>query len=66
MTLDFSFRSMRFLSCREYQPGHRLFITVPPSVSAPWPHSGEATALVVRVHPVPQSPALAVTVCRVQ
>lgn len=65
MTMDISSEGLRFLSRREYAPGQPLFVSFEAFASAPWPGSGEFLSQVVRVEPVAQSPALAVTVTRV-
>lgn len=66
MTLDFSRESLRFLSNREYQPGDHLVVSFEEPAASPWSSAGEVRSLVVRIEAVPQTPALAVTVYRVQ
>ena len=66
MTLDFSRESLRFLSNREYQPGQHLVVSFEEPATSPWPSGSEVRSLVVRIDTVPQTPALAVTVYRVQ
>jgi hypothetical protein len=65
MTLDISAEGLRFLSSREYETGQYLLLAFEPGALSPWPAAAEFRSLVVRVDPVPQSSALAVTVCRV-
>jgi PilZ domain len=66
MTLDVSTEGLRFLSNREYEAGQHLIVSFEPSALAlPWPGAAEFRSLVIRVDPVPQSPALAVTIHRV-
>jgi hypothetical protein len=62
MTLDVSTEGLRFLSSREYELGQHLIVSFEPSASSPWPNAAEFRSLVVRVDPVPQSAALAVTI----
>jgi hypothetical protein len=64
MTVDVSAEGLRFLSNREYPCGDELLVSFDPAVSAPWPSATEHRAKVVRVEPLPESPALAVTVRR--
>ena len=64
MTVDVSAEGLRFLSTREYPCGDELLVSFDPAVSAPWPSATEHRAKVVRVEPLPESPALAVTVRR--
>lgn len=64
MSIDISADGLRFLSSREYQRGQELFVTFEPSIAAPWPPATEHRSTVVRIEAVPDSPALAVTVCR--
>jgi hypothetical protein len=65
MTLDVSAESVRFLSNREYEPSQHLIVSFEPSAALPWSGAAEFRSLVLRVDPVPQSPALAVTIYRV-
>jgi hypothetical protein len=65
MTIDYSAKSMRFRSHREYHPGDYLKITFGDSACAPWTGSGEFLSEVVRVASVPDGIALDVSVCRV-
>jgi hypothetical protein len=65
MTLDISASGLRFLSSREYEPGQHLIVSFEPGALSPWPAGGEFRSLVVRIDPMPQSSALAVTVYRV-
>lgn len=64
MSLDFSPRGMRFRSQREYATGELLRIALEDASSASWPGSGEFSAKVVRVAPVPDGIAVDVGVCR--
>jgi hypothetical protein len=64
MTIDISARGLRFLSSREYQEGDRLRVSFEPTASGPWPTASETAARVVRIEPVPESAALAVTIFR--
>jgi hypothetical protein len=64
MTLDISAEGLRFLSSREYEAGQHLIVAFESAASSPWPAAAEFRSLVVRVDPVPQSPALAITVYR--
>jgi PilZ domain len=65
MTIDVSAHGLRFLSSREYQEGDRLRVSFEPTAPAPWPTTSETAARVVRIEPVPESTALAVTISRV-
>jgi hypothetical protein len=64
MTIDVSARGLRFLSSREYPLDANLLVSFAPSASVPWPTGTEVPSRVVRIEPVPQSSALAVTVTR--
>jgi len=64
MTIDFSPKSLRFRSCREYRPGDQLKVAFENLRAAPWSGSFEIRARVVRVSPVADSIALDVAVCR--
>jgi PilZ domain len=64
MTIDISARGLRFLSSRQYQEGDRLRVAFEPTASGPWPTASETAARVVRIEPVPESAALAVTISR--
>ena len=66
MVIDYSAKSMRFRSQREYAPGDHLKIAFEDATSAPWHGSREFLSEVVRVSPVPESIALEVSVCRVE
>lgn len=66
MTLDFSKEGLRFLSSREYQPGQHLVVSFEDAAASPWAGASDVRSLVVRVDPVAQSPALAVTIYRVE
>jgi hypothetical protein len=66
MTIDYSAKSMRFRSHREYQLGDHLKIAFEKSVSAPWTGASEFLSEVVRVAPTPESIALEVSVCRIE
>ena len=66
MTIDISAHGLRFLSSREYQEGDRLRVSFEPTASGPWPTASETAARVVRIEPVPESAALAVTIFREQ
>jgi hypothetical protein len=64
MTIDVSAQGLRFLSSREYQQGDRLLVSFELAVAAPWPTASETNARVLRIEPVPESAALAVTISR--
>jgi hypothetical protein len=64
MTVDVSLEGVRFLSTREYEPGHQLLVSFDPSSTPPWHGARVFRSRVVRVEPVPESSTLAVTVCR--
>ena len=64
MTIDVSAHGLRFLSSREYQESDRLRVSFDPTASGPWPTALETPARVVRIEPVADSTALAVTICR--
>jgi len=64
MTIDVSAHGLRFLSSREYQEGDRLRVSFEPTASGPWPTASETAARVVRIEPVLESAALAVTISR--
>jgi PilZ domain len=64
MTVDISAHGLRFLSSREYQEGDRLRVSFEPTSPGPWPTGSETPARVVRIEPLPDSTALAVTVFR--
>jgi hypothetical protein len=64
MTIDISANGLRFLSTREYQEGDRLRVSFEPAASGPWPTPSETAARVVRIEPVGESAALAVTISR--
>ena len=64
MTLDISAQGLRFLSSREYAIDANLRVSFEPLASVPWPTGADVPARVVRVEPVPDSSALAVTVSR--
>ena len=64
MTIDISAHGLRFLSSREYQEDDRLRVSFDPTSSGPWPTTPETPARVVRIEPVPESTALAVTISR--
>ena len=66
MVIDYSAKSIRFRSQREYAPGDHLKIAFEDSISALWPGRGEFLSEVVRVSPVPESSALEVSVRRVE
>jgi PilZ domain-containing protein len=66
MTTDVSDQGLRLLSNREYRTGEHLFISFEPSSTSPWPGPKEFRSRVVRVDTVPQSPALAISVCRLR
>jgi hypothetical protein len=65
MTLEVSTEGLRFLGTREYEAGQHLIVSFEPSGSSPWPAAAEFRSIVLRVEPALQSPALAVTICRV-
>jgi hypothetical protein len=64
MTMEASNEGLRFVSCREYELGQYLIVSFEDAVLSPWPVAAEFRSLVVRVDPLPQSPALAVTIYR--
>ncbi len=64
MTIDFSAKSLRFRSHREYAVGEQLKIRFDDSTRKPWPGNGEFSSKVVRVAPAPDTFALDVSVCR--
>lgn len=64
MTVDVSEEGLLFLSSREHEPGHSLFVSFEPSAAVPWSTGTEVVSVVVRVEPVPQSPVLAVAIRR--
>src|SRR6266850_96003 len=64
MTIDFSAKSLRFRSHREYAVGEELQIKFDDSTRKPWPGNGEFSSKVVRVAPAPDTFALDVSVCR--
>ena len=66
MTLDISKEGLRFVSSREYEVGQHLIVSFEPAASSPWPAVPEFRSLVVRIEPMPQSSALAVTIYRVR
>ncbi len=64
MTIDFSAKSLRFRSHREYAIGEELQIKFADSTRKPWPGNGEFSSKVVRVAPATDTFALDVSVCR--
>jgi hypothetical protein len=66
MTLDFSKEGLRFLSSREYQLGQRLIVSFEDPAASPWPGANDVRSLVIRADPVPQSPALAISIYRLE
>jgi len=66
MTLDFSKEGLRFLSSREYQLGQRLMVSFEDPAASPWPGANDVRSLVIRADPVPQSPALAISIYRLE
>jgi hypothetical protein len=64
MTIDFSAKSLRFRSHREYVVGQELQIRFADSTRKPWPGNGEFSSKVVRVAPAADTFALDVSVCR--
>jgi len=64
MTIDFSAKSMRFRSHREYAVGEELKIRFADSTRKPWPGNGEFSSKVVRVAPATDTFALDVSICR--
>lgn len=66
MTVDVSADGLLFLSSREYEPGHPLFVSFEPSASVPWLGAKEFRSIVVRAERMPQTPALAVAIRRVR
>jgi hypothetical protein len=65
MTIDASNQGLRFVSSRQYEPGQHLIVSFEDAVLSPWPVAAEFRSLVVRADPLPQGPALAVTIYRV-
>ena len=66
MTIDASSQGLRFVSCREYQPGQHLVVSFEDAILSPWPMAAEFHSLVVRVDALPQGSTLAVTIYRLQ
>jgi hypothetical protein len=66
MTIDASKEGLRFVSCREYQPGQHLVVSFEDAVLSPWPVATEFHSLVARVDALPPSSTLAVTIYRLQ
>ena len=66
MTLDFSNEGLRFLSSREYKSGQHLIVSFEDPAASPWPGADDVSVAGVRVDPVPQSPALAITIYRLE
>jgi hypothetical protein len=64
MTIDFSSKSLRFRSHREYAVGEQLKIRFADSTRKPWLGNGEFSSKVVRVAPAPDTFALDVIVYR--
>jgi hypothetical protein len=64
MTMDACIHGLRFVSCREYEPGQHLMVSFEDAVLSPWPVAAEFRSLVVRVDRLPQGAALAVTIYR--
>src|SRR5882724_4514766 len=64
MTMDASNHGLRFVSCREYEPGQHLVVSFEDAVLSPWPICAAFRSLVVRVDLLPQGAALAVTIYR--
>jgi hypothetical protein len=64
MTMDVSAHGLRFLSSREYQERDRLLVSFELAASVPWPTASETPARVLRIEPVRDSMALAVTIIR--
>lgn len=64
MTIDFSAKSLRFRSHREYAVGEELQIKFADSTRKPWLGNGEFSSKVVRVAPATDTFALDVSVCR--
>jgi hypothetical protein len=65
MTIDASNQGLRFVSNRQYEPGQYLIVSFEDAVLSPWPVGAEFRSLVVRIDPLLQGPALAVTIYRV-
>jgi len=63
MTIDFSLKSLRFRSHREYAIGEELQIRFADSTRKPWPGNGEFRSKVVRIAPAADTFALDVSVC---
>jgi hypothetical protein len=66
MTMDASNEGLRFVGCREYEPGQHLVVSFEDAILSPWPAAAEFRTLVVRVDTLPQSSTLAVTIYRLQ
>jgi hypothetical protein len=64
MTLDVSAEGLRFVSSREYALSDHLLVSFDPRGSAPWHGGTEIRAQIVRVEPLAEGSALAVTVQR--
>jgi hypothetical protein len=64
MTIDVSANGLRFLSSREYHEGDRLLVSFEPGASIPWPTASETAGRVLRIEPLPESAAMAVTISR--
>jgi hypothetical protein len=64
MTIDASNEGLRFVSCREYEPGQHLVVSFEDAMLSPWPVAAEFHSLVVRVDALPQNSTLAVTIYR--
>jgi len=64
MTIDASNEGLRFVSCREYEPGQHLVVSFEDAILSPWPVAAEFHSLVVRVDSLPQGSTLAVTIYR--
>lgn len=64
MSLDVSDEGLRFLSCREYEPGSSLVVSLGGVSAGPWHGKGEIRAIVARVAPGLNRSELAVSVYR--
>jgi hypothetical protein len=66
MTMDVSNEGLRFVSCREYEPGQYLAVSFVDAGLSAWPMAAEFRSSVVRIDPLLQGASLAVTIYRLQ
>lgn len=64
MTLDFSDEGLRFLSCREYEPGTPVVVVCGGTSAGPWQARGEFPAIVARAVEAQGSSELDISVSR--